>query len=117
MTTTKNEELEKRISKAERNVYRAEDKFRVASIRARRVAKALANQLKDINLGIDRDAGIKRVDRIRTELTGYLTEFCYWEEKRLICLEILRDLRRSQFAQPCDERTVQAPEAGASCEQ
>ena len=117
MTTTKNEELEKRISNAERNVYRAEDKFRFASTRARRVAKALANQLNDINLGIDRDEGVKRVERIRTELIGHLNEFSYWEEKRLTCLEILRDLRRSQFAQPCDERTAQAPEAGASCEQ
>lgn len=93
MTTTKNEELEKRISNAERNVYRAEDKFRVATIKARRVAKALANQLKDINLGIDRDEGIKRVERLRKSLNGYLNEISYWEEKRIACIEAVVRLR------------------------
>lgn len=93
MTTTKNEELEKRISNAERNVYRAEDKFRVATIKARRVAKALANQLKDINLGIDRDEGIKRVERLRKALNGYLNEISYWEEKRIACIETVVRLR------------------------
>lgn len=93
MTTTKNEELEKRIIDAERSVYRADDKVEVAVVNAKYQAESLANQLKDIQWGVDRDEGIKRVERLRKALNGYLNEISYWEEKRIACIETVVRLR------------------------
>lgn len=93
MTTTKNEELSHRICNAERSVSRAEDRFATATVNAKLVAEALAHQLKDIQWGVDRDEGIKRVERLRKSLNGYLNELSYWEEERLTCIEAVVRLR------------------------
>ena len=93
MTTTKKEELSHRICDAERSVSRAEDRFAAATVNAKLAAEALAHQLKDIQWGVDRDEGIKRVERLRKSLNGYLNEIAYWEEKRIACIEAVVRLR------------------------
>lgn len=93
MTTTKKEELSHRICEAERSVSRAEDRFAAATVNAKLVAEALAHQLKDIQWGVDRDEGIKRVERLRKSLNGYLNELSYWKKERLTCIDAVVRLR------------------------
>lgn len=117
MTTTKNEELEKRIIDAERSVYRADDKVEVAVVNAKYQAESLANQLKDIQWGVDRDEGIKRVERLRKALNGYLNEISYWEEKRIACIETVVRLRCPSHTDDSHEKHLPLTASEVAAEQ
>ena len=117
MTTKKNEELEKRIIDAERSVYRADDKVEVAVVNAKYQAESLANQLKDIQWGVDRDEGIKRVERLRKALNGYLNEISYWEEKRIACIETVVRLRCPSHTDDSHEKHLPLTASEVAAEQ
>lgn len=117
MTTKKNEELEKRIIDAERSVYRAEEKVEVAVVNAKYQAESLANQLKDIQWGVDRDEGIKRVERLRKALNGYLNEISYWEEKRIACIETVVRLRCPSHTDDSHEKHLPLTASEVAAEQ
>lgn len=109
MTATKHEELSHRICEAERSVSRAEDRFAAATVNAKLVAEALAHQLKDIQRGVDRDEGIKRVERLRKSLNGYLNELSYWEKERLTCIDAVVRLRCPSHADYTNEAESKQP--------
>ena len=103
------EELSHRICNAERSVSRAEDRFAAATVNAKLVAEALAHQLKDIQWGVDRDEGIKRLERLRKSLNGYLNEISYWEKERLTCIEAVVRLRCPSHADYTNEAESEQP--------
>lgn len=103
MTTTKNEELEKRICEATVEVEKARDVKRYWAGNGMRVARAISSSLDDINDGIECATDKDRIEELRSDLTMCIEKLFEWQETMVKRQAALEDLRRAQSGEPSDE--------------
>ncbi len=103
MTTTKNEELSRRICEATVEVEKARDVKRYWARNGMRVARAISSSLDDINDGVECATDKDRIEELRSDLTMCIEKLFEWQETMVKRQAALEDLRRAQSGEPSDE--------------
>lgn len=109
MTTTKKEELFRRICEATVEVEKARDAKRYWARNGMRVARAISSSLDDINDGVECATDKDRIEELRSDLTMCIEKLFEWQETMVKRQAALEDLRRAQSAKQAPENESKQP--------